>query len=144
MIHFIKGSINKNINKKNELLVSTKSEKEVKNSHLNFNENDTFNYKESEKKADEYLREGLGDESDYNEMKQMQKQMKFIKDQLKEYMQKYELLSGQVEELLKNIKCDIKIKPQISQICQIFGYSPQTISRIVNNKKAGLFGKKGK
>jgi hypothetical protein len=133
MMNFLKASTLKK-NKQNELLMSIKSEKEIKNSI-----NDTFK-KEAEKKADEYLREGLGDESDYNEIKQMQKQMKFIKDQLKESNQKYDLLSGQVEELLKNIKCDIKIKPQIAQICQIFGYSPQTTSRIINNKKGGLFG----
>ena len=133
MMNFLKASTIKK-NKQNELLMSIKSEKEIKNSI-----NDTFK-KEAEKKADEYLREGLGDESDYNEYKQMQKQMKFIKEQLKESIQKYDLLSGQVEELLKNIKCDIKIKPQIAQICQIFGYSPQTTSRILNNKKGGLFG----
>ena len=133
MMNFLKASTIKK-NKQNELLMSIKSEKEIKNSI-----NDTFK-KEAEKKADEFLREGLGDESDYNEYKQMQKQMKFIKEQLKESIQKYDLLSGQVEELLKNIKCDIKIKPQIAQICQIFGYSPQTTSRILNNKKGGLFG----
>ena len=104
------------------------------------NENDTFNYKEAEKKADEFLKEGVGDESDYNEIKQMQKQMKFIKEQLKESLLKFEQLSEQVKELLKNIKCDIKIKPNISQICQILGYSPQTTSRILNNKKGGILG----
>ena len=133
MMNFLKASTIKK-NKQNELLMSIKSEKDVKISI-----NDTFK-KEAEKKADEYLREGLGDESDYNEIKQMQKQMNFIKGQLKESLQKYDLLKGQVEELFKNIKCDIKIKPQIAQICQIFGYSPQTTSRIINNKKGGLFG----
>ena len=66
--------------------------------------------------------------------------MTFIKKQLKEINLKYEQLSEQVKELLKNIKCDIKIKPQISQICQILGFSPQTTARIITNKKTGIFG----
>ena len=136
MINFIKSSINNN---KKDLLISKHSDKEM-NSNINCNENDTFNYKAAEKKADEFLREGIGDESDYNEVKQMQKQMKFIKEQLKESLLKYDQLSEQVKELIKNIKVEIKIKPQISQICQIIGYSPQTTSRILSNKKGGILG----
>jgi hypothetical protein len=136
MINFIKEGTNNN---KKDIFVSQRTVNE--NSNLNaHNENDTFNYKEAEKKADEFLKEGVGDESDYNEIKQMQKQMKFIKEQLKESLLKFEQLSEQVKELLKNIKCDIKIKPNISQICQILGYSPQTTSRILNNKKGGILG----
>ena len=82
----------------------------------------------------------MGDDSEYSEFKQMQKQMTFIKKQLKETLQKYEQLSDQVKELLKNVKCDIKIKPQISQICQILGFSPNTTARIISNKKTGIFG----
>ena len=136
MINFIKEGTNNN---KKDILASQRTMNE--NSNLNaHNENDTFNYKEAEKKADEFLKEGVGDESDYNEIKQMQKQMKFIKEQLKESLLKFEQLSEQVKELLKNIKCDIKIKPNISQICQILGYSPQTTNRILNNKKGGILG----
>ena len=137
MINFIKESTNINNNDKKDIMISTRPEKEMND---NENKNDSFNYKAAEKKADEYLKEGVGDESDYNEIKQMQKQMKFIKDQLKDTLLKYDQLSDQVKELLKNIKCDIKIKPQISQICQIIGYSPQTTSRILNNKKGGILG----
>ena len=91
-------------NNKKDIFVSQRTVNE--NSNLNaHNENDTFNYKEAEKKADEFLKEGVGDESDYNEIKQMQKQMKFIKEQLKESLLKFEQLSEQVKELLKNIKC---------------------------------------
>ena len=130
---------NKDNNNNKEILSSIRSEK---NNNINIinNPNDTFNYKAAEKKADEFLREGLGDDSEFNEFKEMQKQMTFIKKQLKEYMQKYEQLSGQVVELLKNVKVDMKIKLQISQICQILGYSPNTTGRILSNKKAGIFG----
>ena len=123
------------MNKNDEVLASTRTDRES----MKKNENDTFNYK-AEKKADEFLREGLGDDSEYNEFKEMQKQMTFIKKQLKEVMLKYDQLSEQVKELLKNIKCDMKIKPQISQICQILGYSPNTTARIVSNKKSGILG----
>ena len=139
VLNFIKENSNNINNKKKDIIVSTRTENE-NNSHLNIDENDTFNYKAAEKKADEFLKEGLGDESDFNEIKQMQKQMKFIKDQLKETILKYDQLSEQVKELLKNVKCDIKIKPQISQICQILEISPQTTSRILNNKKGGILG----
>ena len=137
VFNFIKESQNQiNNNKKKEFISSVRSEQE----NTNNNKNDAFNYKEAEKKADEFLREGLGEDSEYNEIKQMQKQMMFIKKQLKETLQKYEQLSDQVKELLKNVKCDIKIKPQISQICQILGFSPNTTARIISNKKTGLFG----
>ena len=139
VFNFIKESHNNQIKNKEskEIINSIRSEKE---NNIILNPNDTFNYKAAEKKADEFLREGLGDDSEYNEIKQMQKQMTFIKNQLKEYMQKYDQLSGQVKELLKNVKCDMKIKPQISQICQILGYSPNTTGKILANKKTGIFG----
>ena len=136
VFNFIKESQNRiSLNKNDEVLASTRTDRES----MKKNENDTFNYK-AEKKADEFLREGLGDDSEYNEFKEMQKQMTFIKKQLKEVMLKYDQLSEQVKELLKNIKCDMKIKPQISQICQILGYSPNTTARIVSNKKSGILG----
>ena len=140
VFNFIKESQNQNQinnNKNKEIIISSvRSEQENVNNY----KNDTFNYKEAEKKADEFLREGLGEDSEFNEFKQMQKQMTFIKTQLKESIKKYEQLSDQVKELLKNIKVEIKIKPQISQICQILGYSPNTTSRIIANKKTGIFG----
>ena len=136
VLNFIKESQNRiNNNKNQDIIISTRTERES----IKENQNDTFNCK-AEKKADEFLREGLGDDSEYNEIKQMQKQMTFIKKQLKEIMTKYDQLSDQVKELLKNIKCDMKIKPQISQICQILGYSPNTTARIIANKKSGILG----
>ena len=93
-------------------------------------------YRESERKVDEYLSKGIKDETNDKEViKLMQEQNKFLKEQIKEINNKYNLLAEQVKELLKNIKCDMKIKPQVSQICQILGYSPQTINKIVTNKK---------
>ena len=45
--------------------------------------------------------------------------MKFLKEELKEVRTKYDQLTGQVKELLKNVKCDNKNKPQFVQICQL-------------------------
>jgi myosin heavy subunit len=94
-----------------------------------------IDYKASERKVDEYLNKGALEENDLDIEKALQDQLKILKDEIKEKNKKYNLLSEQVKELLKNIKCDMKIKPQIVQICQIFEYSPQTINRIVTNKK---------
>ena len=96
-------------------------------------------YKASERKVDEFLNKGAIEENDLDIVKQMNDQMKCLKDEIKDINNKYNLLSGQVKELLKNIKCDMKIKPQIVQICQIFGFSPETINKIVTNKKKGIF-----
>ena len=65
MFNFIKESQNRiSLNKNDEVLASTRTDRES----IKKNENDTFNYK-AEKKADEFLREGLGDDSEYNEFK---------------------------------------------------------------------------
>ena len=70
MINFIKdNNANNNNNKKSkDFFASIKTDKDIMNSNLNVNanENDTFNYKAAEKKADEFLREGLGDESEWS------------------------------------------------------------------------------
>ena len=93
---------------------------------------------ESQRKVDEFLRKGLGDEEDYDELKILSKQIKMLKDEIKENRLQFQQLSDQVKILIKNIKCDTKIKPQIVQICQILGFSPQTTSRIVTNNKKNL------
>ena len=61
-----------------------------------------------------------------------------LKEELKETNKNLEQLTGQVKELLKNVKCDNKNKIHFSQICQILRLSPQTTSRIINNNKKGI------
>jgi hypothetical protein len=107
--------------------VSTKSQGSTNN-----------DYKASERKVDEFLNKGAIEENDLDIVKQMDEQMKSLKNEIKETSNKYNLLSEQVKELLKNIKCDMKIKPQIVQICQIFNFSPEIINKIVTNKKKGI------
>jgi DNA repair exonuclease SbcCD ATPase subunit len=104
-----------------------------KDSNNSINNNNMINNNENQKKI-----ENNTGEQNNDEVKLIQDQMKFLKEELKEVRTKYDQLVGQVKELLKNVKCDNKNKPQFVQICQILGLSPQTTSRIItnNNKKA--------
>ena len=58
-----------------------------------------------------------------------------IKDKLVDLEFKYKNLVEQVKILIGNITFSQKIKPQISQICQLIGYSPKTIGRILTSTK---------
>lgn len=58
-----------------------------------------------------------------------------IKDKLKELTFKYTNLVEQVKILLGNINFTNKAKPQITQICQLIGYSPRTTARIFSFPK---------
>ena len=101
------------------------------------NNNDSFNYKISEQKADEFLRKGAEDsENMYNN--QMKVQLDFFKDQFKDMDNKYNQLKNQIQELFKNMKCDNKCKTQVKIICEILGYSPDVINMILTNKKKGI------
>ena len=57
-----------------------------------------------------------------------------IKEKFKELEFRYKNLVEQVKILIGNITFNQKIKPQISQICQLLGYSPKTIGRILTSK----------
>ena len=93
-------------------------------------------FKMSERKVDDFLNRGFNEINDYDIEKQTEEQMKVLKSEIKEKNNKFEMLKEQFEELMKNIKCDLKNKPQIVQICQIFGKSPDEINKIVNKKKS--------
>ena len=58
-----------------------------------------------------------------------------IKDKLKEMEFKYKNLVDQVKILIGNIAFNQKIKPQVTQICQLLGYSPKTTGRILTSTK---------
>ena len=62
--------------------------------------------------------------------------MKLLKNEIKEKNNKFNMLSEQIEELLKNIKLDMKNKPQIVQIYQILGKSSEEINKLTNKKKS--------
>ena len=93
-----------------------------------------WDYKISEKKVDEFLNKG-NEEDDLDMEKLLQKQLNYLKKEVSETNNKYNMLEGQVKELLKHIKCDMKNKPQIVQICQILGFDQDKVNKIVSNKK---------
>ena len=95
----------------------------------------TNEYKLNGGKNDEFRGKKIYLDSELDIEKQVKEQLQLLKNENKELRYKYNLLIEQIKELLKNIKCDMKNKPQVSQICQILGYSPQTINKVVSNNK---------
>ena len=89
----------------------------------------------AQKKVDDYLNKGLIGENDLDIIKQNEEQMKLLKNEIKEKNNKINKLSEQIEELFKNIKLDMKNKPQIVQIYQILGKSTEEINKIINKNK---------
>ena len=134
MLDFIKNTNNDNIDETNSRRsgipggVSVKSQISSNNEYNSNNE-----YKVSEKKVDDFLNKAIIEENDLDIIKQNEEQMKLLKDEIKEKNNKLNMLTEQFDELMKNVKCDMKNKPQIVQICQILGKSPEEV--IVNKKK---------
>ena len=54
---------------------------------------------------------------------------------VKKLKEKYSNLVEQVKMLIGNIPFNNKIKIQVSQICQLLGYSPETIRKILLDGK---------
>ena len=92
-------------------------------------------FKESEKKVDEFLMKGAGDEDDFDDVKIINKQMKFLKEEIKENREKHKKLGDEIKDLFNKIKCNDKNRKNIVQICQILGFSPQLVEQIISNKK---------
>ena len=66
--------------------------------------------------------------------------MQGVKDKNKELQQRVNMLSEQVKILISNININNKIKPQISQLCQLMKIPPKNIQLIIagKNKKQNL------
>ena len=78
------------------------------------------------------------EDEDPDEIKQMNEQITFLKNRIKELETKSKNLEEQVKELIKNVKYEPIIKPQIVQILQVLGYSSHNIQKIVSDKISGL------
>ena len=94
--------------------------------------------KENEKKVDLFLKNCVCEDEDQDEIKQMNEQIKFLKTRIKELETKLKNMEDLVKELIKNVKYEPLIKPQIVQICQLLGCSPQETQKIISNKISGL------
>ncbi len=92
-------------------------------------------FKESEKKVDEFLANGAGEEDDFDELKMINKQMNFLKEEIKDNRDKNKKLEIEIKELFNKIKCNDKNRKNIVQICQILNFQPALIDQIISNKK---------
>ena len=127
-------------NKDNEELIKENNDKNISNNSNNENDlnkaidskNDPF--KESERKVDEFLAKGAGEEDDFDEVKMINKQMNFLKEEIKDYREKLIKLGSEIKELFSKIKCNDKNRKNIIQICQILSFSPNIIDQIITNK----------
>ena len=141
-----KNEINKeNINNK-EINDNNDKKIEIMDMNINISKNEELNksnkipskedpFKESEKKVDEFLMNGAGDEDDFDEVKIINKQMQFLKDEIKENREKNKKIGNEIKELFSKIKCNDKNRKNIVQICQLLGFSPQLVDQIISNKK---------
>ena len=144
-----KIDIENNININNE---QNKNKITIENPNTNINTNNKSNsdelnkaidlnnskkddpFKESERKVDEFLAKGAGDEDDFDEVKIINKQMNFLKEEIKDYREKNKNLGKEIKELFSKIKCNDKNRKHIVQICQILGFQPNIIDQIITNK----------
>ena len=94
--------------------------------------------KENEKKVDIFLKNCVCEDEDQDEIKQMTEQNKFLKGRIKELETQSKNMEDLVKELIKKVKYEPIIKPQITQICQLLGYSPRTTQKIISNKVSGI------
>ena len=68
-----------------------------------------------------------------------------LQEKFSETKKKYDTIVEQIKSFLSQLTINMKIKPYVSQICQIIGFSPEQINLIVTNsknKKEILLGKK--
>ena len=144
-----KNDIENNININNEQNINNNNNKiTIENTNTNNKSNsDELNkainlnnskkddpFKESERKVDEFLANGAGDEDDFDEVKVINKQMNFLKEEIKDYREKSKNLGNEIKELFSKIKCNDKNRKHIVQICQILNFQPAIIDQIISNK----------
>ena len=139
------NNMNLNNNENNENNDDNNKEIEIMDLNDNLSKNEEFKsnklsskedpFKESEKKVDEFLMKGAGDEDDFDEVKIITKQMNFLKAEIKENREKNKKLGNEIKDLFSKIKCNDKNRKNIVQICQLLGFSPQIVDQIISNKK---------
>ena len=127
------NEINENNIEKMDLNENVSNGGELNKSNKLSSKDDPF--KESEKKVDEFLMNGAGDEDDYDEVKIITKQMNFLKEEIKDNREKNKRLGNEIKDLFFKIKCNDKNRQNIVQICQLLGFQPQLIDQIISNKK---------
>ena len=125
----------KEIEIENDKNISNNSDKSDElNKAMNLNNSKDDPFKQSEQKVDEFLAKGAGEEDDFDEVKMINKQMNFLKEEIKDYREKIKKLQNEIKELFRKIKCTDKNRKNIVQICQILSFPSTLIDQIVSNK----------
>jgi chromosome segregation ATPase len=120
---------------KNKELQFQLEEKEVKSAYSGFRTEDV-NISNYEEEFDlRKMANGAKDKNRSEDINIDYPGIQGIKDKLKEMEFKYKNLVDQVKILIGNIAFNQKIKPQVTQICQLLGYSPKTTGRILTSTK---------
>ena len=120
---------------KNKELLFKLEEKEVKSAYSGYRTED-FNISNYEEEFDlRKMANGAKEKNRSEDINIDYPGIQEIKDKLKELNFKYTNLVEQVKILLGNINFTSKAKPQITQICQLIGYSPRTTARIFSFPK---------
>ena len=123
------------LNDQNKKLLFQLEEKEVKSAYSVYKTEDMnlSNYEEEFdlRKMANGVREKNKSEDIYIDYPGIQG----IKDRLKDLEFRYNNLVEQIKILIGNINFTQKIKPQITQICQLLGYSPKIIAKIISFPK---------
>ena len=120
---------------KNKELVFQLEEKDVKSAFSGFRTDDV-NISNYEEEFDlRKMANGARDKNRSEDINIDYPGIQGVKEKLKELEFRYKNLVEQVKILIGNITFNQKIKPQISQICQLLGYSPKTIGRILTSTK---------
>ena len=110
-------------------------EKEVKSAYSEFRTED-INISNYEEEFDlKKMANGARDKNRSEDINIDYPGIQGLKDKLVELEFKYNNLVEQVKILIGNISINQKIKPQVTQICQLLGYSPKTTGRIITSNK---------
>ena len=129
---------NKEINElksKNKELLFQLEEKEVKSAYSGYRTEDV-NISNYEEEFDlRKMANGAREKNRSEDINIDYPGMTGIKERLKELEFRYKNLVEQVKILIGNITFNQKIKPQVTQICQLLGYSPKTTGRILTSKE---------
>jgi hypothetical protein len=124
-----------NLKNKNKELQFQLEEKEVKSAYSGYRTEDV-NISNYEEEFDlRKMANGARDKNRSEDINIDYPGIQGVKEKLKELEFKFKNLVEQVKILIGNININQKIKPQISQICQLLGYSPKTTGRILVSGK---------
>ena len=124
-----------NLKNKNKELQFQLEEKEVKSAFSGYRTED-MNISNYEEEFDlRKMANGARDKNRSEDINIDYPGIQGVKEKLKELEFKYHNLVEQVKILIGKVAVNQKIKPQVSQICQLLGYSPKTTGRILTSGK---------